>query len=135
MALGLLQAPPNIFANLPRWFLLYCQLLRLVPVTFSAPGVLVCFCLWISFSLTHPRCHLSLRFGSLLATGDGVCDKLFICTWNFVFTELCRRVLAVVSTSLRMAGTDGPFINGARFFLVKRLKITSREPWVTRLSV
>lgn len=65
-----------------------------------------------------------LRFDSLRSTGAGVYDKFFICTWNFVFTELRHRLLAVFPTCLRMAGTDFSFIKGARSFLVKHLKNT-----------
>lgn len=71
--------PVRIHLPTSLMFFLYCQWLRLVPGTFSAPGVLVCFCFAL-FCLTSPKCHWSLRFGNLLSTGAGVCEKLYACT-------------------------------------------------------
>lgn len=65
-----------------------------------------------------------LKCGSFLSMGAGGYDKAFICTQNFVFTELCHRLLAVVPTCLKMAGTDFPLFKGARSFFIKHLKST-----------
>ena len=106
------------------------------PVTSSVLGVLWSLCLLAFSSLTHPHMPFELKCGSFLSMGAGGYDKLFICTQNFVFTELCHRLLAVIPTCLKMAGTDFPLFKGARSFFIKHLKSTcTRGIPVSRCAV